>query len=309
MWIFDQPDGSARLLRSREGHFQNPTKIRFRSTNFQDETHDILSCSNDQSFRKFSLIRDHQCQELSQGKGISKKAKKYAVKTEELKLPPIVDFDMNDIREKDWDGVLTCHLNSNHAHTWNLPNNRIGEYDFVSIGKNNLSNNRKSQQNDEDDSNDESDILERTTLKIKENAWNSNNIDPIKCVVVSTCGNFALLGTANGRIDMYNLQSGFYRGSFWDKERLPQKDKQQQKQQPRAAHNSTIQGLATDVINRYLISGSLDGHLKVSILHLRLSIYLPLLPYHTIPYHRRLIFSFLILLVLGFCHSTFESIN
>ena len=29
MWIFDSPDGTARLLRSREGHCEHPLKIRF----------------------------------------------------------------------------------------------------------------------------------------------------------------------------------------------------------------------------------------------------------------------------------------
>ena len=32
MWIFDQSDGSARLLRSRCGHNAPPTRIRFCST-------------------------------------------------------------------------------------------------------------------------------------------------------------------------------------------------------------------------------------------------------------------------------------
>ena len=32
MWVFDQSDGSARLLRSRCGHSAPPTKIRFAST-------------------------------------------------------------------------------------------------------------------------------------------------------------------------------------------------------------------------------------------------------------------------------------
>ena len=32
MWIFDQSDGSARLLRNRGGHSAPPTRIRFCST-------------------------------------------------------------------------------------------------------------------------------------------------------------------------------------------------------------------------------------------------------------------------------------
>jgi len=36
----------------------------------------------------------------------------------------------------------------------------------------------------------------------------------IKCVAISYCGNYGFLGTANGGIDVYNVQSGILRKSF-----------------------------------------------------------------------------------------------
>jgi WD40 repeat protein len=52
VWIFDQSDGSARLLRSRAGHSAPPQKIRFYSTSSL-----ILSAARDKSFRLFSTVR------------------------------------------------------------------------------------------------------------------------------------------------------------------------------------------------------------------------------------------------------------
>lgn len=33
-------------------------------------------------------------------------------------------------------------------------------------------------------------------------------------VAVSLCGNFGIVGTASGRMDKYNMQSGIHRGRF-----------------------------------------------------------------------------------------------
>lgn len=33
-------------------------------------------------------------------------------------------------------------------------------------------------------------------------------------VAVSHCGNFGIVGTANGRMDKYNMQSALHRGTF-----------------------------------------------------------------------------------------------
>lgn len=34
------------------------------------------------------------------------------------------------------------------------------------------------------------------------------------CMDVSPCGNFCVLGYSSGHIDVYNMQSGIYRGSY-----------------------------------------------------------------------------------------------
>ena len=87
MWIFDQSDGSARLLRSRCGHSAPPTKIRFASSggdaikilsggNAYMNSHSVNMCSRlylpsaglDNALRVFGVHKDVQMNmELSQG--------------------------------------------------------------------------------------------------------------------------------------------------------------------------------------------------------------------------------------------------
>jgi U3 small nucleolar RNA-associated protein 21 len=63
-WAFDSADGVPRLLKSRTGHHKPPTKIMY----YGPDGHSILSAGQDQSLRYFSVIRDAQNTELSQGR-------------------------------------------------------------------------------------------------------------------------------------------------------------------------------------------------------------------------------------------------
>ncbi|KAJ5073618.1 wd repeat-containing protein [Anaeramoeba ignava] len=116
IWIFDQQDYSPRLLRSREGHYFPPHKIKF----FQGSKH-ILSAGLDSSFRFFSTHQDHQNVEFSQ-KNIKIRAKKLQIQEELLKLPPIVDFDFSELKEKHWDNLITCQEKDKFVHIWRTDN-------------------------------------------------------------------------------------------------------------------------------------------------------------------------------------------
>ncbi len=37
---------------------------------------------------------------------------------------------------------------------------------------------------------------------------------PVTSVAISRCGNFGVVGSASGRLDRYNLQSGAHRGAY-----------------------------------------------------------------------------------------------
>ncbi|XP_074612173.1 WD repeat-containing protein 36-like [Acropora palmata] len=169
VWIFDQSDGSGRLLRSRTSHSAPPTKIRY----YGSKGKDLLSAGLDRSFRMISVVRDARSRELSQG-SLIKKSKTLGVRPEDMKLPPVIDFACDEIRESDWDNIVSCHKGLAEARTWN--------FQRKSMGKHHL----KSQADD--------------------------MRGPVMTTALSSCGNFAITGDAHGHVDMFNIQSGIHRG-------------------------------------------------------------------------------------------------
>ncbi|XP_047321422.1 U3 small nucleolar RNA-associated protein 21 homolog [Impatiens glandulifera] len=171
MWIFDTSDGDPRLLRFRSGHSAPPLCLRF----YANGRH-ILSAGQDRAFRLFSVIQDQQSRELSQ-RNISRRAKKLKMKEEDIKLRPVIAFDVAEIRERDWCNVVTCHMDTAQAYVWRLQNFVLGEH-----------------------------ILKPCP----------NNPTNVKACAISACGNFAIIGTEGGWIERFNLQSGISRGSYVD---------------------------------------------------------------------------------------------
>lgn len=133
VWLFDGLDGAPRLLRMRSGHHAPPTQIRFYDT----EGRFLLSSARDRSMRFFSIFRDEQNVELSQGQ-LAKKASILNKKMEELKLPYPVDFAASTAKERDWDNILSCHLNSPVARTWSLDRKAIGNHQLNSKDGSNI---------------------------------------------------------------------------------------------------------------------------------------------------------------------------
>lgn len=171
MWIFDTTDGDARLLRFRSGHSAPPLCIRFYRNG-----RCILSAGQDRAFRLFSVVQDQQSRELSQ-RHIARRAKKLKLKEEEIKLKPVITFDVAEIRERDWCNVVTCHMDTPRAYVWRLQNFVLGEHILIP---------------------------------------STDNQTPVKACAISACGNFAILGTEGGWIERFNLQSGISRGSYVD---------------------------------------------------------------------------------------------
>uniref|UniRef100_A0A2N9G265 WDR36/Utp21 C-terminal domain-containing protein n=1 Tax=Fagus sylvatica TaxID=28930 RepID=A0A2N9G265_FAGSY len=78
------------------------------------------------------------------------------------------------------------------------------------------------------------------------------NSTPVKACAISACGNFAVLGTAGGWIERFNLQSGISRGSYVDiSERRS------------CAHDGEVVGVACDSTNTLMISAGYRGDIKV----------------------------------------------
>lgn len=68
----------------------------------------------------------------------------------------------------------------------------------------------------------------------------------VRSVAISACGNFGFIGSNNGAVDLYNLQSGLFRRSY-------------QQDQP---HSKAVTGITSDSLNKTVISASLDGSVK-----------------------------------------------
>jgi hypothetical protein len=88
------------------------------------------------------------------------------------------------VRERDWANVITCHQGSPAAYTWRLQNFTLGEH-----------------------------VLRPPPDDALPPAAAGQDA-AVTAVGMSPCGNFGLVGTAAGRVDRYNMQSGLHRGVF-----------------------------------------------------------------------------------------------
>ncbi|GAA5808757.1 hypothetical protein MFLAVUS_002153 [Mucor flavus] len=129
-WIFEKHNAVPHPFKSRSGHHAPPSKLQY----YGEDKKTILSAGRDHSLRSFSTVRDAQSFEFSQGR-LAKKAKDRGVSMDNLKLPQIIDLDVNDSKTKDWDNVITCHANDNACRTWSSKSKKIGAHVLISSDK------------------------------------------------------------------------------------------------------------------------------------------------------------------------------
>ena len=284
-WIFDETPFSPipRILHSRSGHAGPVNCLQFLPTDFDGAEAGnkwLLSGGQDRSLWGWSLRRDGQSSELSQG-NIRKKAKKVGILAsnalahgptttlEDLKAPEITCIASSLNRDggmgalpgnqpiwqrgqtqkkldaevsgmTGWESVVTAHKNDPYARTWFWGRKRAGRWAFPTGDGSNVS-----------------------------------------TVTISPCGTFAIVGSVAGGIDMYNLQSGVHRQRFPSR-LTPAQARQLKMQQLRQAdevvqfqaesgkkfaagtgkHTKAITGLVVDSMNKMVVSCSLDGKIK-----------------------------------------------
>jgi U3 small nucleolar RNA-associated protein 21 len=287
-WIFDETPFSPipRILHQRGGHAAPVSALRFLPSN-SDGSDDIgkwlLSASKDRSLWGWSLRRDGQSTELSQG-AVQKKAKKmgllngnaetskHHIKLEDLKAPAITCMACSLNRDGGvgaQPGVAGIWNNSSKAKGQEKKSAEVNMTGWESIVTGHAG-----------------DKTARTWFWGRKRAgrWAFDTGDgtEVKSVAISSCGTFALIGSAGGSIDMYNLQSGKHRQRFPVK-LTPVEAKAYRMQQLQAEdalefagdsprkfgkgegkHKGAVTGLAVDGLNRTLISCSDDGKVKVS---------------------------------------------
>ncbi|PHH54131.1 U3 small nucleolar RNA-associated protein 21 -like protein [Ceratocystis fimbriata CBS 114723] len=289
-WIFDEEPFSPipRILHSRSGHAAPVTCLHFLPSDFDGSEAGnkwLLSGGKDRSLWGWSLRRDGQSTEISQG-NIRKKAKKYGIlSTSALSHGPTTSLE--DIKAPE----ITCIATSL---------NRDGGMGAVpgkqAIWQKAMQKGPKKTVQDAEISGmtgwesvvtgHKGDSFARTWFWGRKRAgrWMFPTGDSanVSTVAISPCGSFALVGSEGGCVDMYNLQSGQYRQRFPSK-LTPAQARQLKMQQLRQAdsvvqfstklastafppgtgkHTKAVTGIVVDSLNKHIISCSLDGTVK-----------------------------------------------
>ena len=288
-WIFDESPFSAvpRILHSREGHAGLVSRLKFLPSDADGADAGgkwIISSGTDKSLWGWSLRRDGQSTELSQG-NIRKKAKKmgllgstygYREQTtslDDLKAPEISCIAVSLNRDGGIGAApgATSIWSSTNTNTIKGPDATV----LAATGWESVVTGHKG------------DKFARTWFwgRKKAGRWMFPTSDGgiVTSVAISPCGTFALVGSSKGAIDMFNLQSGHHRQHYPKKLTLDQaKRHAQQIGQQRVVeqnskgkfaagagkHVDAVTGITVDSLNRTVISCGLDGKLKVSRLYL-----------------------------------------
>lgn len=285
-WVFDDSPHSPipRLLHSRSGHAAPVTKLLFLPSDADGADAGgkwLLSAGMDRSLWGWSLRRDGQSTELSQG-NIRKKAKKLGILAaptfvnepsttlEDLKAPEITCLAMSLNRDGGMganagDGKMWQKGNRGNKKPTDATLSGVTGWESVVTGHKN-------------------DKFARTWFwgRKKAGRWAFETGDGanVSSVGISPCGTFAVVGSEAGGVDLFNLQSGLHRQRYPSKLTPAQVRKLQiQKiQEAEGAidvhsksgkfppglgkHRKAVTGVVVDSLNKILISCSLDGKVK-----------------------------------------------
>lgn len=124
-WVCDADNAIPRLLKSRSGHHAPLSCIRY----YGEDGKQILTAGRDRALRYTSVVRDSRSHELSQGSMV-KKANALSVKAMSLKFQPITAMSSSSTRSKDWEDVVTAHVEDGFARTWRVQEKRAGRWSF-----------------------------------------------------------------------------------------------------------------------------------------------------------------------------------
>ncbi|QLI63607.1 U3 small nucleolar RNA-associated protein 21 [Metarhizium brunneum] len=286
-WIFDTTPFSPipRILHSRSGHAGPVNCLHFLPTDFDGAESGnkwLLSGGRDRSLWGWSLRRDGQSTELSQG-NLRKKAKKIGILAsnplahgpttllEDLKAPEVTSIAMSLNRDG---GIGAIPGNQPIWQKGHQDSKKKVDAEISGMtGWESVITAHKG------------DSYARTWFWGRKRAgrWafpTSDNTN-VSTVAISPCGTFAVIGSEGGSIDMYNLQSGLHRQRFPSR-LTPSQARQLRLQQLRQAddvaqlqagggqkflpgtgkHAKAVTGLVVDAMSKMVISCSSDGRIK-----------------------------------------------
>ena len=197
VYQYDNITDPPRLLKGRSGHKSPPLSVShlkssqsgFEVSNVDAMTGTMLTMSDDGAFRMMSAMRSVNDCELSQGQGLIKQARKMGVDVSSLKLPPVIGVATCPSSINDYGDIVTIHRDHAIAYVW--------------------SSSTKSQ----------------SGCVLKQPLWSVSAIKKgpgaefnASCVEITSCGNYALVGTTGGSVFKYNVQSAMARGEYPNKE-------------------------------------------------------------------------------------------
>ncbi|KAI8160979.1 U3 small nucleolar RNA-associated protein 21-like protein [Colletotrichum sp. SAR 10_86] len=285
-WIFDETPFSAvpRILHQRSGHAAPVKCLQFLPSDFDGADAGnkwLLSGGQDRSLWGWSMRRDGQSTELSQG-NIRKQAKKAGILSskalargptttlEDLKAPEITAIASSLNR----DGGIGA-LPGNHP-IWQKRRDNKKQQDAEVSGMTGWESVVTAHKDD---------AWARTWFwgrkKAGRWAFPTGDGSNVSTIAMSPCGTFALVGSVEGGVDMYNLQSGLHRQRFPSK-LTPAQARQMKLQQLKQAdnivqlqtevdsgfapgtgrHTKAVTGIVVDNLNKNVITCSLDGKVK-----------------------------------------------
>lgn len=285
-WIFDETPYSPvpRILHMRSGHAAPVSCLQFLPTDFDGADAGnkwLLSAGHDRSLWGWSLRRDGQSAELSQG-NIRKKAKKIGILAnsslghgptttlDELKAPEITCIASSLNR----DGGMGAMPGKQPV--WDKGDDKMRPSNAELSGMTGWESVVTAHKND---------AWARTWFwgrrKAGRWAFKTGDGEYVSTVALSQCGTFALVGSVGGSIDVYNMQSGRHRQRFPSR-LTPAQLRQVKMQQGKALtdvnklearnrttftpgtgrHTAAVTGLVIDPLNHTVMSCSLDGKIK-----------------------------------------------
>jgi U3 small nucleolar RNA-associated protein 21 len=285
-WIFDETPFSPipRILHTRSGHSGPVNSLQFLPTDFDGAEAGnkwLISGGQDRSLWGWSLRRDGQSTELSQG-NIRKKAKKVGILAsnalahgptttlEDLKAPEITCIASSLNRDGGFGAM------PGKQSIWQKGQNQKKSQDAEISGMTGWESVVTAHKDDP---------YARTWFWGRKRAgrWAlpTGDATNVSTVTITACGTFALVGSEAGGIDMYNLQSGTHRQRFPSK-LTPAQARQLRMQQLRQAddvtqlqssggkrfpagtgkHSKAVTGIIVDSMNKTVVSCSLDGKIN-----------------------------------------------
>ncbi|PYI01276.1 snoRNA binding protein [Aspergillus sclerotiicarbonarius CBS 121057] len=264
-WIFDEIPFSyiPRPLHARSGHSGAITTLNFlpsASDGSEFSGKWLLSASKDCSLWGFSVRKDSQNTEISQGAVEHKTKRRVTSSTHEGATHTYMDGDFrapeitciacslnrdggmgnttsgpiwanpkatkaDDSSKTGWESIVTGHRGDKYARTWFWGKKKAGRWAFETSDK-----------------------------------------TEVKSVAISHCGTFAMIGSAGGAIDMFNMQSGLYRQSFpatsFKGNLKGRSNVLHASENHDVKHTKAVTGLMIDGLNRTIVSCGLDGKVK-----------------------------------------------